>query len=76
MIFSNTFPKGLLLEDGVSCMYLHDEPFLTGICITSAASGSVCGFNSVATMCDSLSRVECACKDGFETEDGINCTSK
>ncbi len=53
------------------------EVFMSlGLCITSTASGSVCGLNSYASLCDSLSRVECTCNKGYETDDGINCTSK
>ena len=48
-----------------------------GDCITSAAAGSVCGLNSVASDCSGLSdAANCSCNSGYETLDGINCTGK
>ena len=46
---------------------------ITGGCITSAAPGQVCGLNSVAAECDSLTATACDCLPGYVSEDGLTC---
>ena len=52
------------------------SPFLinTGVCITSAAPGQMCGLNSVAAECDSLTATACDCIPGYVSEDGLTCS--
>lgn len=48
----------------------------SGLCITSAAPGHVCGLNAVTTQCKNLTATMCSCNQGFQTVDGLVCEGK
>ena len=60
----------------VYCSGINYLSITLGDCITSAATGSVCDLNSVASQCSGLDAVKCSCNSGYETIDGINCTGE
>ena len=63
--------------DGEFLTYLmihhHKLSCVPGECITSAASGRVCGLNSVTAECDSLNATTCTCNRGYMSVDGLIC---